>query len=328
MKARGVKVEAARLLDGLSKMKRKGWQDGNMLEYDTGTEAKPAKNIIRPVWEIQSCFVHYVQDYIEETDNVSKVPVCVGRPRCPICKAREELYSIGTKEAKDQASKFRPSERHYWNVIPRWEYDWGGTDAVRFLILSFGKMARESLEEMVSDYGHPGDVEVGYDIVFEVFDQETGWGNHYALYPVKERSRSGSRITEELQVTPLTKDELDMELVSCDKYVTPPSEEELETFDEIFLIKGTKTRTSKKRRDAEEISSRKRPSLPPPEDEEESYFCFGDASIYDKKSSACGECAESDSCSRDIKKNRIQKLRAKKSVGKVAAKKNTDSLPF
>lgn len=315
MRAKDVVVDAQEIIDKLDQLKRGSWSDPDLLQYAVGEVGKPAKNIIRPVGMFVSCRVHYVQDYIGDEEGVDSVPVCPGRKKCPICKQGSYLYNLGTEAAKERAKDFYSTERNYWNVIPRWDYEWG-EQGPGCKVLSFGTKARQALTKLVEDYGNPGDIEEGFDIVYEVGKKKGGKWNEYDVYPVKKRVRRQGEISEVVKGVALDDDELEYELIDLSKYTAKPSDKVLSRLADIFEVEVGTTKGKRRREEVEddedEVEDLDDDEDDIDEDEEEDdddFLCFGDSQIYDPEAKLCGDCPYLERCGKKVKLEKINARR-------------------
>lgn len=309
MKAKEATTDAKELLDKLGNMESGFSRDVNFLEYAVGKSGSPAKNQIRLVGEIEACRVHYISDFVSDDDNLSRIFVCPGRSKCPVCSVVDKLYKMGDDKAKEQAGQLKNKEKNYWNCIPKWpDYDWGD-DGKRCLVLTFGITARRALTKMVEGYGHPGDIESGYDVIYEVEEKKQGgWGNDYDMYPQTTRQKEKGRIADIVETTPLTEEEREYEMVDLTKYAQPPSEDVLSKIAEIFeLSVSTKdAETKREQANAEEDNGNVKEDI---EEKEEELLCFGMPNVYDPKSSGCKNCEEFKKCGLEVRKAKIEELR-------------------
>lgn len=307
MKARESVVDGEKLLNRLNKLRQSGWRDPDLLQYKVG-EDKPAKNHIRLIGEMETCRLHYVQDYIGEGEGVDRVPVCPGGPaKCPICRVVNHLYSLGTEVAKEKARDIKSTERHFINVYPLWEYEWGEDNEPRWLVLPFGYEALNSLTEMVADYGPPNDWEDGYDVVFSVQKKKGGWGNAYKFTPRTKRTRKKGSVEEVMISTDIPEEVLDQDLVDLSKYTKPPTPEQIEILSEKFEMEFIgKEKRHTELSDDEEDDGELEDELDD-EDDVEDMLCFGDSEVYDLQSTACGNCPEKRECRREIRSQQLKK---------------------
>ncbi len=305
-----VKVNEQQLIDKLEQLQKGGRRDPDLIKYNVG-EDKPAKNVLRPVGMFESCRIHYVQDFIGDTEGVSRVPVCAGAQKCPICKVVKYLYSIGTEEARKRAGQMRSTERNYWNVIPRWEYEWD-EKGERCLVLPFGTTARRDLSQVVDDYGNPGDLEEGFDMVYAVQRKSGGkWGNDYSFSPLKRMRKRGGRIVgEDVVYSTLTDEELEFEMVDLSKYVIPPTSKELTILAEIFEVETIGDSTPSRSRG--EMTQDVMGDSEDEEEEDEEYLCFGDPDSFDEESDVCSDCDDFVDCRREVRKSNIRRQRQRR----------------
>ena len=314
MKAKEIKTNIEELVDKLDKIESGSGRDPNFLEYKVGEVGKPAKNRIRVIGIFESCRLHYISDYITDQEDVPRAFVCVGRIKCPACDAVSKLYENGTEEAKKRANKLSSTERNYWNCLPRGIprediVEPGSRDDDKFVLFPFGATARKAIKKMVEDYGHPGDIENGYDIIFEVEKKSSGWGNDYDVYPFTIRTTEGGKIADIVETTPLTKKELEYDLMDIDPYLQPPDEETLLRIAALFEPGEVKKVERKQlNKSGEEVIDENEVDEP-----EEEYLCFGASEIYDPKSESCKNCPEIRKCGIEIKKSQ-KKRREKKST--------------
>lgn len=313
MKAYESVVNGKALLDRLNKLRSGGWRDPDLLQYKVGEETF-AKNRIRLVGEFESCRLHYLQDYIGEGEAVDRVPVCPGGPaKCPVCRVVAHLYSLGTEAAKDKARDLKSTERHFINVFPLWEYDWKD-DEERWLVLPFGYEALNSLTDMVADYGPPNDWEEGYDTIFSVKKKKGGWGNSYKFSPrMKKRSQGSKGI--DIVSTDIPEDVLNQNLVDLTKYITPPTDEQIELlaekFEMEFIGKGKRRSELSDEAEEEDEEDELDDELDDEDDDVEDMLCFGDSEVYDSQSTACGNCPEKKECRREVRSQQLKKRKPK-----------------
>ena len=300
MKAGEARVTSEEMMEHLEKLGRRGWRDPDLLKYTVG-EDKPARNVLRPVGMIESCRSHYIMDYVGQSDDLPRVPVCTGDTKCPICRVVKHLYSVGTEESKKRANRLRSSERNYWNVIPRWEYDWGDEEP-QCKVLAFGITARRELADIVADYGNPGDPDDGFDIVYEV-QKQTEYGNKYSFAPLKIRTRKGKRVVEEVVYNTLTEEESEYEIVDLSKFTTPPESDVLRMIEELFFEADSGDR---RRRDVGEDEDEEEDVEDDDAEDDDENLCFGDPASFEEDSKTCVSCDEYKECRGAIRKSRMK----------------------
>ncbi len=292
MKARESVAEAGDLLKELDKLEN-GFKDGgDWFNFVAGKPGDPVENIIRPVGGVKSCFLHYkIQQFSPDTEGLPPVAVCTGPGRCPICQAVGELKTLGTKESGALARALSASERSYWNVIPRdADYDFG-PKGIRCVVLAFGKMARQSLLKMVRDYGHPGHVKKGFDIVYEV--EERGgdsWGNNYKIFPHSKKVETEEGISTVVAKTPLTEAELDFEMIDLTRFTKPPSDEQMALLERVFrAVDYIDSTPQTVRREAGEE-----------DDTKGDRWCYG-TDEYNPRKNSCKNCELKERCAKKVK---------------------------
>jgi hypothetical protein len=301
--------------------------DEDIYTFVVGTEDKPIKNVVRPVGELEIIRMHYIAKFISETSDIPRGVVCAGQGRCPICSVGTELWHVGTEESKERAKELFAKERCYWNIIPRGiikgkeleEFDWGESEP-RCLIMPFGKLMRQQLQEIQDMYGDPSDIKEGYDLVISVYKQSE-YGNKYTLEPMKTKVKTTKGWSDEIEFNKLSSEELNYELVDLSKYTAMPSNEMLSKIAELFDVESPKP-AKKKKKVREELSSTEDEEETEEVDEEEEeaddeeFLCFGNPKVYDVKKTSCKNCSKKLKCKvvvlKDINKRETRK--AKKNV--------------
>jgi len=336
MKASQIQVDADQLLQRLDKMKSTGYIDPNMLQFKIGEPGRPARNKIRPVGDFETCRIHYIGNVVPNIRD-SGLPfyvVCIGRDDCPMCQVGNELTKIATKSAKDKTRDFWSTERNYWNVIPRWEYDWGDIEP-KMLVLSFASIARGTLEDVVTDYGHPGAFETGYVLNYNCEKKAKGArGANYEFKAVVERQKEGTKLVTSVAMEELSEDEGEWELVDLTTYSQPPEPDVLEELQGMFdigkIIGKSKSRSGGRSKDvtdevdvdeedeedeteeelkADEADDDKEveaTELEEVETEADLPLCYADPNFHDPKDAVCIECPAFKPCKREIKMEMIK----------------------
>jgi hypothetical protein len=315
MKIRDVNITPEELLKKLDEAKKSWASDPDLYNYLTGTEEEPAVSVIRPVGAFENAKMHYLKDFVGEGEDTPRVLVCIGLPHCPVCKLVKNLYAIGTQEAKDQASGLRGVIRNYWPIIPRGTakgaelipYDWKDSEP-RCLVLPFGIMVERLVEKIVADTGHPGDIEQGFDLDFTVFKQKSNGFNKYELKARENKRKSKTGWVSEVTFEPLTEDELGYDIPDLEKYLKPPTEEDIMKVAKLFQIEMRPAPGNKRRTDvgAGKVEEEKAEEQTDPEEVpftvEGQPFCFADADTFDVDSKICKNCESRIECSREVKK--------------------------
>ena len=330
MKARQVKVSTPdAFINKLEKMNRSAYLDPDICEITIGEIGKPHSNQLRPLGEIEHCRVHYLGNAIEspKDHDLPFYIVCVGRPSCPMCQVGDKIGESNTDTSKEKARAFWSTERNYWNVLPRWDdYDFGEGGA-RFLVLSFGTQARGTLEEVVTNFGHPGAVDDGFDLMY-IAEEKKGFGRNYSFRANLETVKKGTRVAQELQLSPLTGEEGDYEMVDLTKYTAEPTADQFEKLQEALdidnLLGGGKRHSNAVTTEDDEEEEPSAPSLKPrptvrnpepeidehdQESEDEKPFCFADVEVHDPSESGCRECNYFDDCAKEVKLQKINTRR-------------------
>ncbi len=307
MKAKNAKYDGADLLDKIKKVRSGGWFDADIVKLNVG-EGKPASNIMRPIGDFVSAKLHYLRDYIGEDAGVSRSPVCPGRQICPVCAVASQLFSMGTEASREKAKDLFSSQRLYWNVLPRWEYEWD-EQGERFLALSFGINASRSLQDVVADIGNPSDIEEGFDLNYEAEKKKGGYGNDTRFLAVTKRKKTREGISKIVIPTPLTEEELEYDIVDLSKYTEPPTEDELETLAEIFSVDIVEPSKKKRRAEVDDEDGDEEDDdedgvldLDDEDEDEDEFLCYGDSDTFDAKSSACKKCPYFLKCRKEVRK--------------------------
>ena len=312
MKAKQVEVSTDELLDKLNKLNSQNRYDTHTLKIVTGKSGLPHKNQKRVVGNFETVRTHYLPNSQEKDDlrkkNLPFYVVCIGRPNCPVCAVSDALNddSAGaTKQTKETAKKYYSIEANYWNVIPRWEYDFGG-DGRRFLALKFGVKARRTLEEIVQTYKHPGSFSNGFDLNYIAGEGTGNFGGEYKFGAVLEKVADGNSVTHKLNYAPLTAEEGEMEMIDLDTYTKPPTNEQLEALSILFDVDALLGRKNTKTRRAEpdkEVDKPKEEETDLSDVENSKPVCFGHVDVYDPDDSECNaDCKFFKECGDTIKK--------------------------
>jgi hypothetical protein len=257
--------------------------------------------------------MHYLRDFVGEGEDTPRALVCIGLPHCPVCKLVRNLYTIGTQEAKDQASGLRGSVRNYWAVIPRGTvqgtelipYDWKDSEP-RCLVLPFGTQAQRAVEKVVADTGHPGDLEQGFELDFIVFKQKSGYGNKYDFRAREKRHKGKTGWVSEVTFEPLTEEELGYDIPDLEQYIKPPSEEDIMKVAKLFQIDMRPAQTNRRRVDVgvekikEFVDEERINSEDIPFTIEGHPFCFGDVDTHEANSKICKACPSKTECAKEV----------------------------
>ena len=328
MLAKQVQVQATELLTHLDSLKSRNTFDKDVLELRKGDMGKPAHNPVRPVGPIVTARFHYMFGIVDNATDQGLPPIirCVGRPDCPICAVADELKNVGTTEAKEQARQYYNTERNYWNALPRWDYDFEDGKP-RFLALCFGTQARQTLTEIVTDFGHPGDPERGYDLDL-IIEAKPTFGSDYQFRPVMTKTQDSEGITQRVKKSPLDGEELEFPLIDLEKFIADPTPDEFEKLQAIF---NRDERDPESREDFstdDSASSELPPELQnfPAEDKSEEEIdereevdasgrklCFGDVDYHAPDNAVCEVCELFDDCANTValKKQRADRRRDK-----------------
>jgi len=307
MKAKNVKFNGEELLDKIKKARSGGNFDPDIVKLNIG-EGKPASNVMRPIGDFVKAKLHYLRDYIGEDAGVSRSPVCPGRQVCPVCAVATQLFTMGTEESKQKAKDLFSSQRIYWNVLPRWEYEWDERGEM-FKVLSFGINALRSLEDVVANVGSPSDLEEGFDINYEVEKKKGGYGNDTKFVAVSKRKKTREGYASIVSPTPFTEEELEYEIVDLSKYTEPPDAEGLELLADIFSVDVAKPSNKKRRSDADEEDADDDDGEDvldlddsDEDEDDDDFLCFGDGEVFDAKTSTCKKCPYFLKCRKEVRK--------------------------
>lgn len=152
------------------------------------------RNIIRilpEVGEMEFFFQEVGRHFnLPDVEDADKTLVCPdfttgGEEPCPICEVVQQLYSSGSVEDKELASKWRVRKSFWMNVVVRKAGDRGGNTAEGPYIFTPGVMIFQSIQSLISDpdYGDISDLEQGIDIIID--RNGTGIDTSYKVYPRK-----------------------------------------------------------------------------------------------------------------------------------------------
>lgn len=309
MKAKQVTVTVEGMLGQLNDLKSRNQFDADQIKMIIGESGAPHRNHIRPVGNFESVRTHYLGGLLTKEsirDNgLSYVTVCVGTPNCPICEVAGKLAD-GTEHMKTEARKYFSSESNLWNVLPRWKYDYGD-EGERFLYMRFGANARKTLERIVEDYGHPGAIQDGFDLLYITEKAAAGKKSNYEFVAVLEKTKRDGRISQDLVYTPLTAEEGEMDLVDLEEHTKPPDAETMDKLSELFnadelLGTGKSTR----RADVSGGDSDKEPEIGAEAEEQgvddDKPICFGDPDVLDENHPECrDDCSFFEDCKVKVK---------------------------
>ena len=324
MLAKQVNVQATELLSHLDSLKSRNTFDKDVLELRKGDMGKPAHNPVRPIGPIVTARFHYLFNIVENARDQGLPPIirCVGRPDCPICAVADELKNVGTTEAKEQAREYFNTERNYWNALPRWDYDFEDGKP-RFQALCFGTQARQTLTEIVTDFGHPGDPERGFDLDL-IIEAKPTFGSDYQFRPVMTKTQDSEGITQRVKKTPLDGEELEFELIDLEKFIADPSPDEFEKLQAIFN-RDEKQPESREDFSTDDSASSELPpelqEIPSGHEATEGYdereetdasgrkLCFGDIDYHAPDNAVCEVCELFDDCANtvNLKKQRAER---------------------
>lgn len=338
MRASEMRTTAEELLKDLENAKAGGWRDPNMVKFKMGEDGKWGKNILRPIGNFRHAKVHYLMDYINEGDDLDRLVICPGSNICPSCQMSKYYHNIGDEDSKRIAWKFKASDRHYWNVLPRdSEYEYG-EDGKRFLVLSFGNGTNgtciDSLMDILQNHGNAADIDEGYDIIYMARKKKNTTYGEYKFSVVTERSKVGGRSGVFVTSKTLSKSEKALEVVDLEQYVTPIDDDQISLLDDILQVQVFGEGKKKRREtfseddddldedededdlsyedDEEDTEGEKQAEEDWGDEDEEDLLCFADTEVYDSEVAECTDCPSFVECGKEVKRVRMAKARRRK----------------
>ena len=261
-----------------------GGGDSNFMNIQYPDKGKRVNYQVRPVGRMESVRSHYIPKIISEYKDfgLNIFENCIGQNQgCPVCNISRALQDLKMKNAKDASRPFWATEKCFWNVIPRGNYDWGD-GSPRALILSFGALARASLEPIITDLGNPADIDDGFDLNYVIFKKVRAVGSEYKFVPVTETVRGRGELSQKFVVSPLTDDEMDYDFVDLKKYTDEPDDDTLDTLESMLSIEAALGETK--------VSGRRDIGKPTPEREVKPE-CFANSEIHHVKNPICRKCS-------------------------------------